>query len=483
MVAGDLTTAVDVVVLGAGPGGYVAAIRAAQLGKSVVIVDRDGTPGGTCLNSGCIPLKALVSASERYAQVTDAATLATMGIAVEAGQLNFVQMQDWKQGIVNRLTDGVNRLLKGNHVEQIHGLGYFMSDHEMRVEGEYGSHRFSFEHCVLAVGANPVALPDLPFDGKTILTTSQALALTELPPALAIWGEDYIALELATTLARLGTKVTLLVPGERPLPDVEAVAVRLAMAGLRKLGVEVVNEVGLPMAGPDGITYQGGKAGTITLPPTTPLVVCGEVQARTHDLNLHEVGLVLGENGALWVGPDQRTKTDYVLAAGDCTQHRPALATTAIKQAKVAAEALAGRKVAYSPQALPQVIHTAPEIAAVGLAAERAQAAGYRVKTGRFALAANGRALTLSADAGTALIVADASNDAILGVTIVGPRAGDLIGEATLAIEMGATLTDLAEILHPHPGLGELLLESAESALGQVIHQLSNELRAVSQVR
>lgn len=472
MVVGDVTTAVDLVVLGAGPGGYVAAIRAAQLGKSVVLVDQEINPGGVCLNSGCIPLKALLAASERYQQVADRAVLATLGIEVGTATLDFAKMQAWKQQIVERLTNGVNKLLTGRRIDFVHGLGYFMNAKEVRVEGDFGSHRFTFEQAVIAVGAKPQSLPDLPFDNTQVLTPSQALALTELPQKLAIWGENYITLELATTFARLGTAVTLLLPSERPLPDFDATAVRLAMAGLRKLGVQVVANVAAPYRQNQNICYQTlNPAKTVTLPIETMLAVCSAVTANTDKLNLHEVKLKTNAQHAIEVGLDQRTTTPYIFAAGDCTQH-PKLATSAIKQAKIAAEALAGRKVAYNPQAFPQVVHTNPEIAMVGLSAEAAQAAGFKLKTGRFALAANGRALTLGADSGTVLTVADAADDTLLGVTIVGPRAGDLINEATLAIEMGATLTDIAEILHPHPGLGELLLESAESALGQVIHQL-----------
>lgn len=473
MVVGDVTTAVDLVVLGAGPGGYVTAIRAAQLGKSVVLVDQNVNPGGVCLNSGCIPLKALLSVSERYQQVSDRATLAALGIQVGASAFDFVKMQAWKQQIVERLTGGVNKLLSGRRIDLIHGLGYFMSAKEVRVEGDFGSHRFAFEQAVIAVGASPIALPELPFDGISVLTPAQALAVGEIPQKLAIWGQDYIALELATVFARLGAEVTLLIPSERALPEFEAMAVRLAMAGLRKLSVQVVTNVEPPYRNGQNICYQTtNPARTVTLPIETALVICSEGLARTDQINLHEIKLKLGDKGAIEVGPDQRTAIPYIFAVGDCTQRRPALATSAIKQAKIAAEALAGRKVAYNPQAFPQVVHTNPEIAAVGLTAEAAQLAGYQVKTGRFALSANGRALTLGADSGTAQVVADAYDDTLLGVTIVAPRAGDLIGEATLAIEMGATLTDIAEILHPHPGLGELLLESAESALGQVIHQL-----------
>src|SRR5436309_4930304 len=190
MVVGDVTTAVDVLVLGAGPGGYVAAIRAAQLGHHVTLVN-SSPPGGTCLNQGCIPLKALLSSSERYYQ-TRQEDLAAMGITAANVSFDWSQMQAWKQSIVDRLADGVHRLIAGNHIEYVHGTGWFINSQEVRVEGEHGSHRFKFDHCILAIGAEPASLPQLPFNGKYILTPEQALMLPELPPTLTIFGDDYI---------------------------------------------------------------------------------------------------------------------------------------------------------------------------------------------------------------------------------------------------------------------------------------------------
>ena len=195
MVVGDVTTAVDVLVLGAGPGGYIAAIRAAQLGHHVTLVDQ-GPPGGTCLLRGCIPLKALLSATERYAQARSE-DLASMGIHAESVSFDWPSMQAWKQSVVDRLVEGVRRLVSGNHIDYVQGIGWFINNQEVRVEGEYGSHRFKFEHCILAVGADPTVIPGFSYDGKQILTPEQALALPELPATLAISGDDYIALELA----------------------------------------------------------------------------------------------------------------------------------------------------------------------------------------------------------------------------------------------------------------------------------------------
>jgi dihydrolipoamide dehydrogenase len=452
MVVGDVTTAVDVLVLGAGPGGYVAAIREAQLGRHVTIVD-PGPAGGTCLNRGCIPLKALVSASERYQQ-TRQEELAPLGIQAESVSFDWSKMQAWKQSVVERLSDGVRRLINGNRVEFVKGNGWFMNAQEVRVEGEHGSHRFKFEHCIIATGAEAAPLPDLPFDGKQVLTPEQALQLSDLPETLCIFGNDYIALEMATLFARLGVRVRLCSPGEQILDGVEPAALRLVQASLRKLGVQVATKVSAT-----GIDDR-------------PLVVSNGVRACTEGLHLDAAEVQTDANGAITVNTMQQSNIEHIYAVGDCTGGR-ALASVAIKQGKVAAEVSAGQRVQFAPLVTPLIALTTPEIAAVGYTAEEATRAGYQVVTGRFPLAANGRALTLGADNGVALIVASADDGVLLGATLVGPRAGDLIGQAALGIEMGATLTDLSEILYAHPGLSELLQESAENALGRAIHILT----------
>ena len=452
MVVGDVTTAVDVLVLGGGPGGYVAAIHASQLGRHVTLVE-SGSIGGTCLNRGCIPLKGLLASSERYHNMRQP-DLASMGIHAETTTFDWTTMQAWKQGVVDRLSGGVRHLLARHHVEVVAGLGWFINEQEVRVEGEYGSHRFKFEHCIIATGASAAPLPALPYDGKNILTPEQALALTELPETLSVAGDDYIALELATLFARLGTYVKLYTPGEHLLPHVDPAALRLVQSSLHKLGVQVTVKTSI-----DAITDR-------------PLVVCAGTQPATGGLHAQDASLQLHEQGGIVVDSMQQTSVPHIYAVGDCTGG-PALAGVAIKRAKVAAEVIAGRRVQFAPLVTPLVVHTTPELATVGYTADEATRAGYAVKTGRFPLAANGRALTLSADTGTALLVANADDGTLLGATLVGPHAGDLIAHVALAIEMGATLTDLAEILYDHPSLSETVLESAEYALGYPIHVLA----------
>ncbi len=448
MVVGDVTTAVDVLVLGAGPGGYAAAIRAAQLGRHVTIVE-PGPIGGTCLNCGCIPLKALLSATERYQQMRSD-DLATMGIHGEAVSFDWATMQTWKQSIVERLSNGVRRLLAGNHIDIVTGIGWFINAQEIRVEGEYGTHRFKFEDCIIATGAET-----LPYNGKNTSTPEQILQLPQLPQRLSIVGDDYIALELATLFARLSVNVKLYSPAEHILAGVDLAALRLVQAGLRKLGIEQIAMKHTAVASDD-----------------MPIVTTQKVVPNTNGLHLDDIGMKLTENRGIAVNTMQQSNVPHIYAVGDCTGGR-ALASIAIKQGKVVAEVLAGQRVQFAPLVTPLVVHTTPELATVGLTAEEATQAGYNVTTGRFPLAANGRALTLGADNGVAMVVADKESGVLLGATLVGPRAGDLIGQATLAIEMGATLTDLTEILYVHPGLGETILESSEDALGQAIHILT----------
>lgn len=435
MVVGDLATAVEVLVLGGGPGGYVAAIRAAQLGKQVTLVT-DGPLGGTCLNAGCIPAKALLHASGQAAGVS---RLAELGITTGAVQVDFGAMQAWKDGVVQRLSGGVGGLLAGHKVEVVHGRAWFVSPTEVRVQGEYGSGRYSFSHCIIATGATPAPAPGA-------ISPQAALALTEVPAQVAVVGSDYVAAELATIFARLGAKVTLDTAGGPLLPEFDPQAGRMVAARLKDLGV----------------TLAAAQEGALRIDCARPL-------PRTDGLELGAAGIAPEASGAIPVDQSQRTAVPTIYAVGDVTGG-PLLATVAIAQGKTAAEALAGQPSVYAPQALPTVAYTDPEVAAVGLTQAAAKAQGLEVTVGRFPFGASGRALTLAAAEGTAITVADAASGVLLGVTLVGARAGDLIGEAALALELGATLEDLALTLHAHPGLGEVLQESAEAALGRSVH-------------
>jgi dihydrolipoamide dehydrogenase len=452
MVVGDVTTAVDVLVLGSGPGGYTTAIRAAQLGRKVTLVDA-GEPGGTCLNAGCIPLKALLSASERYAQARGE-DLAAMGIVSQHVTFDWSKMQAWKQSVVQRLSEGVRRLLLGNGVECVHGNGWFINEREVRVEGEHGSLRFKFDACVIATGAEDAPLADLPFDGQNVLTPEQALALPELPESLSISGDNYIALELATIFARLGVKVNLNAPGVQLLPGLDPAALRLLQAGLRKQGIAVSTQV------------------ATTAIQERPLIIVQRTTPRVAGLHLDAAGIQLHPDGGIRVDKQQRTSQPHIFAVGDCIGENPAIASRAFRQGKIAAEVIAGQRVQFAPLVTPLIVHTTPEIALVSSSAGEAERETRPALSGRFPLAANGRALTLGLDNGVTLLHASADGT-LLDATLVGPRAGDLIGQLALALEMGATLTDLSEILYAHPALSETILEAAEQAQGRATHILN----------
>lgn len=451
MVVGDITTTADVVILGAGPGGYVAAIRAAQLGKEVVLVD-PGRAGGTCLHQGCIPAKALLTAADQAWQLSD---LSTMGITTGEARIDLTKMQNWKSNVIARLVRGVEQLLAHHEVDFISGIGWFLGENEVRIEAEYGTKRFLFEHCVIAVGADSAPLPDLAFDGKQILTPSQALSLTELPERIGVVGSDYIAVELATFFAKLNVAVQLLIPtGHQLLAEFDPSAGRQVEARLKKLGVKTEAKV---------------KQVASAIGDLPKVVASVGFVPRTEKLHLKEAGVQVDEQGFIRVNDCMQTSNPRIYAVGDVTGG-PFLANIAMKQGKVAAEHLTGRPAQYAPQAVPRVAWVDPQVAMVGLTMAEAEAAGYRAITSRFPLAANGRALTLQANQGYAQVVAEQDSEILLGVTIVGPEAETLISEASLALEMGATLTDLAETLHPHPSLGETLQEAAEAALGIAIH-------------
>jgi dihydrolipoamide dehydrogenase len=377
-----------------------------------------------------------------------------MGIHIEEVSFDWPSMQAWKQGVVDRLAEGVRRLMAGNRVEYVHGSGWFINAQEVRVEGEHGSLRFKFEHCIIATGAEAAPVSGLAYDGKQVFTPEQVLMLAELPEALSIVGDDYIALELATLFARLGVGVKLYSPGEQLLTGVDSAALRLVQAGLRKLGVQITTHAVI-----DSIAER-------------PVVISQGVCPRTSGLHLNDAGIEVSTSGGMKVNSMQQSSVSHIYAIGDCTGGR-ALASIAMKQAKVAAEVLSGQRVQFAPLVTPLVVHTTPELAVVGYSAEEATHAGYDIVTGRFPLAANGRALTLGTDNGVAMLIANASDGTLLGATLVGPRAGDLTEQVTLAIEMGATLTDLSEILYAHPGLSETILEASDGALGRAVHMLA----------
>ncbi len=469
MVVGDFVTEVDVLVIGAGPGGYVAAIRAAQLGKSVVIVDR-AEVGGVCLNRGCIPSKALISAAHQYEAMSHAADI---GIQAEGVKVDFAKVQEWKKSVVNKLTGGVSSLLKGNKVQVLHGEAFFVSDNVVSVSTEEEGNRYKFNHCIIATGSRPIELKAFPFGGR-ILSSTEALELQEIPKSLIVIGGGYIGIELGQTYAKFGTKVTVLEGSDTILPGFEKEMSRLVARNLQKQGVEVYTEAMAKEAKQTDtdVTVTFTVKGEEKQATADYVLVTVGRRPNTEDLGLAAIGVKMTDRGLIEIDGQCRTSLPNIYAIGDIVAG-PALAHKASYEGKVAAEAIAGLPSAIDYKAIPAVVFSDPEIASVGLNETEAKEKGYAVKTGKFPYAANGRALSLHAADGFVKVVADQDTGLVLGAQIVGPEASNLIAELGLAIEMGATLEDIALTIHAHPTLGEMVMEAAEGALGHSVHQMN----------
>ncbi len=470
MVVGEFTTEVDVLVIGAGPGGYVAAIRAAQLGKKVTIVDK-AELGGVCLNRGCIPSKALISAAHKYEEMKNASA-SEMGISADSVSVDFGKVQQWKQSVVQKLTGGVSGLLKGNKVEIVEGEAIFVGQDEVRVNKGYESHRYKFQHCILATGSRPIELKPFPYGGR-ILSSDDALALNEIPKSMIVIGGGYIGVELGQTFAKFGTEVTILEGEKQILPTFEKQLATMVQKNLKKAGVNVVKQALAESAEQTEqdvtVKYKAkGKEESVT---AEYLLVTVGRKANTENLGLDMAGISVNDHGLVEVDQQCRTSNSQVFAIGDIVKG-PALAHKASYEGKVAAEVIAGKNSAVDYKVIPSVVFSDPEIATVGLTEKEAKEEGYEVASGKFPFGANGRALSMNATDGFVKVVAEKESGVVLGAQIIGAEASNLITELGLAIEMGATLEDIALTIHAHPTLGEISMEAAEVALGQPIHSM-----------
>jgi dihydrolipoamide dehydrogenase len=473
MVVGDVTTGTEVLVIGAGPGGYVAAIRAAQRDLDVTLVERDAY-GGVCLNRGCIPSKAYITATD---VAHDAATAEEMGIYADPA-VDLAGMREWKDGVVDRLTGGVEKLCKANGVNLIEGTAKFVDDGTVRVEhgGEgQGAETVAFEHCIVSTGSRPIQLPGFSFADDPVLDSAGLLSLETVPDRLVVVGAGYIGMELSTVFAKLGSDVTVVEMLDDVLPGYEDDVSRVVRTRAESLGVDFNFGEGASgwHHGADGgvvVTAETADGEEATYAADRVLVAVGR-EPVTDSLDAAEAGLEPNDDGFFETDERCETDVDGIYAVGDVAGE-PMLAHTASAEGIVAAEAIAGEPVAFDAQAIPAAVFTEPEIATVGLTAEEAAAAGYDPVTGEMPFNASGRALTTGETDGFVRVVASADGF-LLGAQIVGPDASELIAEPTLAIEMGATLEDVASTVHTHPTLAEAVMEAAENALGQAIHTLN----------
>jgi dihydrolipoamide dehydrogenase len=469
MVVGDVTTGTEVLVIGGGPGGYVAGIRAGKLDLDVTLVEMDAY-GGTCLNHGCIPSKALITATGLAHRVGAAGD---MGIHADPAT-DLSGMVGWKDRLVTRLTRGVEVLLENAGVELVEGRAEFAGPDTARIvhggEGQ-GSESISFEHAVVATGSRPVELSGFAFDGERVISSRTALALDTVPDELVVVGAGYIGMELATVFAKLGSDVTVIERLEDALPGYEEDVTAVIRDRAASLGVDFCFEHGADgySETADGIEVRAsGPDGEVATTADRCLVAVGR-EPVTDTLNLEAAGIEVADDGAISTDETARTDADNIYAVGDVAGE-PMLAHAAFREGEVAAERIAGEPAALDHQAMPAAVFTDPEIGTVGLTEAEAEEAGFEPVVGEMPLRASGRALTLEDTDGFVRLVADGEAGFVLGAQIVGPEASELIAEVGLAVEMGATLEDLAGTVHTHPTLSEAVHEAALGALGHSIH-------------
>lgn len=457
----------DVVVIGSGPAGYVCAIRLAQLGKKVTVVEK-AQIGGVCLNVGCIPSKALIHAGTTYDKLSHSDQ---MGITVKGVALDFKKLMSWKGEVVKKLTGGVAQLLKENGCTVIAGDAKFLSATQIEVKKPDGVDTITFKNAVIASGSRPAQIPGFEVDQKLVLDSTGGLSQESLPATMLCVGGGYIGLELGTFYAKVGTKVTIVEAGPALLGIVDPDLVKVVQKNLVKRGVEILVSTTVKSIKKNAnnveVTF-ASNAGEKKQVFDKVLVTIGRTP-NTETLGLDKAGVKIDSKGFIPTNEKRQTSVPTIFAIGDVAG-QPLLAHKGSKEGMIAAEVIAGKNVIYDVKAMPAVIFTDPEIATVGLSESEAKAKGLAVTLGVFPFAANGRALSVAEPDGMVKIVSEAKTGRLLGVHIVGAEASNLIAEATLAIEMGANVEDLALTVHAHPTLPETIMEAAEVSLGHPIH-------------
>ncbi len=467
MVMGSLSQEVETVVIGAGPGGYVAALRLADLGREVMLIEEKPRPGGTCLLEGCIPSKALINAVEIAETARHSEKL---GLKFGVVEVDVEKLRGWTDSVVDALSGGVSSLLKRRGVEVVHGRARFASNTTLAIEGADVS-AVTFKEAIIATGSSLNELP--PGIDQSVWSSADALKLPRVPESLLVVGGGYIGLEMGLVYAGLGSEVSVVEFFPRLLmgADEDLVDIMVKQVGKRLGEILVESKVGKiePVEGGGFDVEIEHEGETATRRYDQVLVAIGR-RPNTRDLGLSRTDVEVDEKGFIPTDEQCRTAAKNIFAIGDVA-HGPMLAHKASREAKVAAEVIAGLDGAvFDNRAIPAVVFTDPEIAWSGLTEREAAEQGRTVKVGRFPLTALGRARTLGRTEGLVKIICDPQNDLVLGVGMVGPHASELIAEGTLAIEMGATLEDLMVTIHPHPTLSEALMEAAEVAAGSAVH-------------
>ena len=461
----------DVAIIGGGPGGYVCGIRAAQLGLKTVVIEADRL-GGECLNYGCIPSKSLITVSKLVDRVKEAEKF---GVKSSGVTVDFAQMQKWKSKVVSRLVSGVEGLLRGYHATVLSGEAEVVSAGNLIVTTTKGKEEVSCKNLVIATGTRTSSLPGLEFDGDLVISSKEGLELKGAPNRLLIVGGGAIGLEFASMFQKLGSAVNVVEIMDQLLPGSDPDVVRVVHRKLEGRGAKIYlkSKVSrIVMKGSEAEVEIESPEGKLSVTADKVLVSVGR-KPRTEKLNLQVIGVQTDPRGYVLTNEKMQTSAPGVYAIGD-VRGPPLLAHKASKEGVVAAECIAGLPSAADWKVIPDAVFCDPEVASAGLTEAKAIEAGYRVKRSRFQFAALGRALSAGEPEGFVKLVANEQDGVVLGVQIVGPEASNLISEAAFAIEMGATVEDIALTIHPHPTLPEAIMEASESAAGHPIHQLKS---------
>lgn len=454
----------DVAIIGSGPGGYVAAIRCAQLGFKTAIIEKYNSLGGTCLNVGCIPSKALLDSSEHYHNAVS--TFEEHGIDISKPKVNFGQMIKRKAGVVEQTVAGIEFLMKKNKIEVIQGHGSFVSSTKIKVEGDKETREIEADKIIIATGSKPASLPNIAIDKDRIITSTEALSLKDLPKSMVVIGGGVIGLELGSVYARLGTEVTVVEYAKSILPTMDGTMGKELAKSLKKLGVKVLTGHQVTGATNKGksvvVTAKDKKGEDISFDADYCLVAIGR-KPYTDKLGLENVGIKTDDRGRIETNDHLQTNVPNIYAIGDVVKGAM-LAHKAEEEGVFVAEVMAGQKPHMDYNLIPGVVYTWPEVASVGKTEEQLKEAGVNYKSGSFSFKASGRARASMDTDGLIKVLADSETDEILGVHMVGPRAADMIAEAVVAMEFRASAEDIGRICHAHPTFTEALKEAALAA-------------------
>ncbi len=464
--AGSADLHADVLVLGAGPGGYTAAFRAADLGKKVILIERHATLGGVCLNVGCIPSKALLHAAK---VVTEAEEMSHSGMEFGKPKVDLDKLRSWKDGVIGRLTKGLTALAKQRKVTTLQGLGKFESPNLVAVETPEGIKRVSFDACIIAVGSRVARIPGFPYEDARLMDSTGALQLADIPRRLLVIGGGIIGLEMACVYDALGAKVTVVEMADGLIPGADRDLIRpLAKRIERRYEAIYLNsKVAKLESKPEGLlaTFEGEVKPQQQM-FNRVLMAVGRCPNGA-EIGAERAGVAVDARGYIAVDKQQRSNVPHIYAIGDVCGE-PMLAHKATHEAKVAAETIAGHKAAFDPLTIPSVAYTDPEVAWMGLTETEAKKRGIDYDKASFPWAASGRALSIGREEGVTKLLYDKATKRILGAGIVGVNAGELIAEMVLAMEMGADMEDIGLTIHPHPTLSETPFFAAEMALGSI---------------